>query len=145
MSQLAGPDLVAGGIPASGVAAGCPAIFALDNFRDGGVAVVSDVATAIVGNVGSARCWADVGLESEASDKELRVALGGRTVSAVRTGRDWPALLGIERRNGFEAVRGPVVAALWDHYLQGASVIQVDLAVSPDRRSVMAGLALPTE
>lgn len=107
--------------------------------------MVSDVATAIVGNVGLARCWADVGLESEASDKELRVALGGRTVSAVRTGRDWPALLGIERRNGFEAVRGPVVAALWDHYLQGASVIQVDLAVSPDRRSVMAGLALPTE
>lgn len=75
--------------------------------------MVSDVATAIVGNEGSARCWADVGLESEASDKELRVALGGRTVSAVRTGRGWPALLGIERRNGFEDLS---VARSWLPY-----------------------------
>lgn len=99
----------------------------------------------LVGNVDSVRCWADVDLEPASEDKELRVALEGRTVSAVRTGRDCSALLGIDCRNGFEAVRGPVVAVLWDHYLQGASVIQVDLAVSPDRRSVMADLALPTE
>lgn len=101
-----------------------------------------DVATAIAGNV--ARCWADVGPEAEASEagKEVRAVLEGRTgVSAARTGLEGI----VDCRNGFEAVRGPVVAALWDHYLRGASVIQVDLAVSPDRRSVTAGLALPTE
>lgn len=142
ISPAANPGFVAEDIPVSvvGVVASLLGTFALDNFQDGGAVVLVDVAIAIVGN--AERCWADVGPVS--GGKEHRVALEGPgTVSAVRTD-DCSALLGpIDCRNGFEAARGPVV--LWDHYLQGALVIQVDLAVSPDTRSVMEDLALPTE